>query len=330
MSNVESQKGHDIITRGLTKRFDGHKAVDDVTLSVPTGTIFGFIGPSGSGKTVTIRMLTGVYLPSSGSVTVLGETPSRMPRKVREQIGYLPQSFSLFPNLSALENMRFVSSLYGVGPLKRRRRIRETLQLVGLWDSRRKLASQLSGGMQRRLELATALAHQPRLIFLDEPTAGVDPILREQFWQRFRELSAEGRTLFVTTQYVTEAEYCDRVALISDGRIVANDTPAALRKLALGGDAVDVVAGGLSPDTVEALQKMSGVREVEAKGFEQLRIVVESAGSIIPALINTVQSHGGEVRSVDEYQPNFDEVFVRLVERSRGADETVSGGAERR
>ena len=310
----------DILAEGLSKEFDGRMVVSDASFTVPQGQIFGFIGPSGSGKTTTIRMLNGVYRPTRGRVEVLGKDPSRLTRSGRALIGYLPQQFVLYPNLSVMENMRFMASLYGLRPIARRRPIREALEFVELWDARGRLASELSGGMQRRLELAAALVHSPRLIFADEPTAGVDPVLREHLWDGFKQLRAEGKTLFVTTQYVTEAEYCDHVALMSEGRIVASDTPENLRRAALGGEAIDVTAPALTWDTAQELRALQGVVGAERLGPQHWRFYVDNAGVRLAPLVSEVQQRAGSVSTVEEYRPTFDEVFVRLLEQAEGTD----------
>ena len=204
------------------------------------GTILGLIGPSGSGKTTTVRMLTGTLGRTSGEIRVLGEDPLRFSRRTRGRLAYMPQLFSLYEDLSAQENVGFVAALYGIGPFRRGRLIRRALEVVELYDARHRLARDLSGGMQRRLELACALVHSPDVLFVDEPTAGIDPMLRVKIWDELRALRDEGRTLLVTTQYVTEAEYCDRVALIADGELVAYDAPDELRKKAFGGDVLEV------------------------------------------------------------------------------------------
>ncbi len=309
---------YDIIADRVTKAFDGQTAVSDASFAVQRGEIFGFIGPSGSGKTTTIRMMTGVYKPTGGRLSVLGGDPARFDRGTRELIGYLPQQFSLYPNLSALENMRFVASMYGISPLKRRGRIKRALHIVDLWDDRNKLASELSGGMQRRLMLASVMSHRPQLIFADEPTAGLDPVLREQLWTEFRRLREEGRTLFVTTQYVTEAEYCDHVALMVDGRIISNGTPEQLRRQAIGGEAVDVRVTGLTSSVLNAIETAEGVHGVEQRGLGELRIFVDDASVRLAQLVTLVQENGADASHVEEYRPNLDEVFVLLLEQHRG------------
>ncbi len=226
-----------IRTDNLSKRFEKSYAVRAVSLEVQKGTIFGFMGPSGSGKTTTIRMLTGGYEPTSGKVDVLGEAPSAFSLQTRARIGYMPQLFALYPDLTIWENLNFAASIYGVG-FRRRKRLREILDFVELTDHARKPVRKISGGMQRRLSLAAALIHDPDLFFLDEPTTGLDPVLRQKFWHHFHALKEEGKTLFVTTQYVNEAANCDQVGVLVEGELLALDTPEHLRKKALGGDIV--------------------------------------------------------------------------------------------
>jgi ABC-2 type transport system ATP-binding protein len=284
--------------------------------AVETGTIFGLFGPSGSGKTTAIRLLLGILAPDDGEIQVLGTPPNRFSARVRSRIGYMPQQFVLYPELSVSENLHLVASLYGLGWLKRRRPMRQVLEFVELWEHRRKLANDLSGGMKRRLQLATTLVHGPDLIVLDEPTAGVDPVLRSKFWEHFRELRDQGRTLVVTSQYITEAEYCDRIAVLGRGELVALGTPDAVRQQVTGGETVDVVADGLDRRLVAALGALDGVRSVNRISYEQLRLTVDQASTVIPRVLATLAESTAEVQRVQEYRPNFDEVFVTLMEQS--------------
>jgi ABC-2 type transport system ATP-binding protein len=226
--------------KNITKTFGEQVAVQNITFDVPAGSIFGFIGPSGSGKTTTIRLLTGIYKPTSGEVRVLGKRPEEFTQGLRARIGYMPQLFVLYPNLTIWENLNFAASIYGMSPF-RRKRLEEVLDFVELSEHKGKLARDASGGMQRRLSLAATLLHKPELIFLDEPTAGVDPVLRRKFWDHFRDLQNAGSTLLITTQYVNEAAYCDYVAVIAEGKLVVVDTPEGLRQSAFGGDVVDII-----------------------------------------------------------------------------------------
>src|SRR5215204_4007145 len=215
----------------LTKSFDDETVVRDLDLVIHPGTIVGLIGPSGCGKTTTVRLLTGLLAPTSGNAVVDDTPATQLSHRQRARIGYLPQIPALFPELSLWENLNFHASMYGLR-LRRRPRLRELLDWVELTDDRSKRVREASGGMQRRLALAAAFVHDPALAFLDEPTAGIDPILRAKFWQQFREMRDEGRTMCVTTQYVGEAAYCDYVGLLSDGELLMLDTPENLRRAA--------------------------------------------------------------------------------------------------
>jgi ABC-2 type transport system ATP-binding protein len=220
-----------VACRALTKSFDGVDVVRDVDLQVRRGTIVGLIGPSGCGKTTTVRLLCGLLAPSSGQAEVGGTPSTDLSHRERGGIGYLPQLPALFPDLSLRENLNFHASMYGLR-LRRRRRLRELLDWVELTDDQHKRVRQASGGMQRRLALAAAFVHDPAIVFLDEPTAGIDPILRARFWSQFRALRDAGRTLIVTTQYVGEAANCDVVGVLSDGQLVFLDTPDELLRRA--------------------------------------------------------------------------------------------------
>ncbi len=304
-----------ISARGVTRAFDDRVVVDDVSFDVPAGTILGVVGPSGSGKTTTVRMLTGTLGRTSGEISVLGEDPMRFSRRTRGRIAYMPQLFSLYEDLSAQENVGFVAALYGIGPFKRRKLIRRALEVVDLGEARHRLARDLSGGMQRRLELACALVHSPDVLFVDEPTAGIDPLLRQAIWDELRALRSEGRTLLVTTQYVAEAEYCDRVALIVDGELVALDEPDALRQMVFGGDVLQVdTERAVDP---ELLTPIGGVTNVRQTAPRQLMVTVDDAGSLTTTIIDTLRQAGVDVSTIAEHQPTFDEVFTGLVEQRR-------------
>jgi len=240
-------------------------------------------------------------------------------RRTRGRIAYMPQLFSLYEDLSAQENVGFVAALYGIGPFKRRSLIRSALEVVELTDARHRLARDLSGGMQRRLELACALVHSPDVLFVDEPTAGIDPVLRKAIWDELRTLRDEGRTLLVTTQYVAEAEYCDRVAMIVDGRLVALDTPDELRKAVFGGEVIEVNAQrAVEPEMLANLQGVLAVRQTAPR---QLMVTTEDAATTGPRIIEVLRQAGVEVGRLEEHQPTFDEVFTGLVEqRRRGQD----------
>jgi ABC-2 type transport system ATP-binding protein len=312
-----------VVIDSATVRFDDQVAVDEVSFTVQSGTILGLIGPSGAGKTTTIRLMTGALEPDSGTVAVLGENPRSFSRRTRSRIGYMPQALTLFADLTCKENVDFVGSLFGMVFRSRRRRTREALELVDLWDVRDRRASRLAGGMQRRLELACALAHDPSMLFLDEPTAGLDPLLRERVWHELHRLRREGRTIVVTTQYLNEAEACDMVALIAEGRLIAFATPDDLRRHAMGGDVLDVETVGVFDG--DLLRDLSLIRDVRQQGLRRLRITVDDAGSATPGVVEAVERQGGQVRSAREERPSFDEVFARLVERDRARQADARG-----
>lgn len=315
--------------KGVTKRFDDAVAVEDLDFTVHEGEIFGFIGPSGSGKTTTIRLMNGTYKPTAGTATIFGQPADRMSLRVRESIGYLPQLFILYPNLSVKENIDFSASLYGMSWFGRRKRRREVLDFVELWEHQGKLARDISGGMQRRLALASSLIHNPRLIFLDEPTAGIDPILRAKFWDAFHRLKAEGRSLFVTTQYVTEAEYCDHVAVLGQGRIIAIDTPENLRSHAFGGEIVEVRSPQIGHATRPLFGRVNGLRSIDTSIPGRARLVVDDAPTAMPVILDLLRGENLEVEGIEQYRPTFDEVFVRLLEREQAQAMPASEEAAR-
>jgi ABC-2 type transport system ATP-binding protein len=301
---------------GVSMKFPDQLAVDDISLVVPAGSILGLIGPSGAGKTTTIRLLTGALVPTSGTVTVLGEEPRAFRRQTRERIGYMPQSFTLFPDLTVRENVDFVGSLFGMLFRSRGRRTRQVLELLDLWPVRGRRAGRLSGGMQRRLELACALVHDPALLFLDEPTAGIDPLLRTRVWDELHRLRDDGRTLIVTTQHMDEAEACDQVALIATGRLVALASPDELRRQAMGGDVVAIETA--TPFDGDALRSLPLVRRVRQDGPRTLTVVVDDAGEATPDVVEAIRARS-EVVSAREERPTFDEVFATLVQRANEA-----------
>ena len=302
-----------IQARDLTKTFGTESAVRELNLDVPRGTIFGLIGPSGCGKTTTVRLMTGVLLPTSGQIQVLGVSPRHFSGQTRRQLGYMPQQFVLYPNLSVWENLNFSASLYGLG-FNRGRRLKELLEFVELYPHRNKLARAVSGGMQRRLALAAALTHDPSMLFLDEPTAGIDPVLRRKFWTYFQNLKARGRTLVITTQYVGEAEFCDQVGVMAGGRLLVVDTPNGLRWRAFGGEMVDLQAAQpVDPITLADLHALPYVARVQFLNDRTVRLIVSDAGTVVPALVEWAKLRNWPIRSVEKYMPPLDDAFVELV-----------------
>jgi ABC-2 type transport system ATP-binding protein len=309
-----------IEVRGLRKRFGGDEEIlKGVDLAVERGEIFGLIGPSGSGKSTLLRTLTGYLGPSEGTVEVLGRPPAEFGKGERRRVGFMPQGFVLYDQLSVRQNLNFVAGLYGLGFRRRRRRVREALEFVELWEHRRKAAADTSGGMRRRLQLAAAIVHEPELLFVDEPTANLDPILRRRFWEEFRDLSGEGRTLFVTTQYVGEAELCDRVGLLADGKLVAVGTPEELRRQAFGGEAIELVLGGEPSSlagSLKTLEKIGYAVEIrqEEEATSRVRLMVDDADARLPGVLAALD--GADVRSANVPKLSFDEIFFHLVKET--------------
>ena len=307
-----------IRTHELTKSFGGEIAVNKVTMDIPEGAILGFIGPSGSGKTTTVRLLMGLYEPDSGEASVLGVRPSQFTRQDRERIGYLPQLFVLYPDLTVWENMNFAASLYGVS-FWRVKLLNQLLDLVELREDKHKLVRQISGGMQRRLSLAATLVHDPDLLFLDEPTAGIDPILRKKFWDYFKTLQENGHTLFVTTQYVSEAAYCDFVGVMSEGRLLTVNTPQGLRREAYGGDIVKM--GSTERIDYNFRQQVQNLPDLKTRILTandyEMQLLVDDAATATPYLLEYFRDRNKAINSIESYFPSYDDVFVKLIEKHR-------------
>lgn len=311
-------------TSRLVKEFGGRRVLDHIDLTVPYGVIVGLIGPSGCGKTTLIRHIVGVLAPTSGEVRVFGGDPRAIPTAGRARFGYMPQQPALFPNLTVWRNLTFMSSVYGLPLRHRRRRLRRLLELVELQKERHKLVKNLSGGMQRRLMLAATLVHDPELLILDEPSAGVDPLLRARLWEHFRELRDHGMTIIVPTQYVGEAAMCDLVAVMSDGRLLALLPPADLRRYAYGGDVLTLAFDeGLSRSDLSRLLKLEGVRAI-LRTETGIRVVVDDAGARRSQLIEAMQSMGATGVVDEAFEPTYEEIFVAIIERDRARTEAAA------
>lgn len=334
VSSASAERGseHDLVINAteVSRVYASGDGVHGLDLSIPTGSIFGFIGPSGSGKTTTVRLCTGALAPTSGSVEVFGEPPSRFDAATRSRIGYMPQLSVLYEDLSVKQNLSFFASLYG-RTASTKARMSEMLEFVELSKHSSKRVSQISGGMQRRLSLAAALVHKPDVVFLDEPTAGIDPVLRQKIWDRFRDLREAGKTLFVTTQYVGEAAYCDYVGVLADGRLIALDTPDGLRRLAFGGDVVDVEFTQLVH--VELLDEMTdaiSAHSYDIRSPRTVRFVVDEASTALPRLTSWLNDRSVELAQAEEFLPPYDDVFVELVNQFRREDVEIEPGTDGR
>lgn len=307
-----------MVSEGLTKSFTSDAGVFDLDLLIPPGKIVGFIGPSGAGKTTTVRLLTGLLRPDHGSVVVLGSVPTEFDPVTRARIGYMPQHAILYPDLTLNQNLRFAASLYGLGRGVRPR-LDDLTEFLELGEAMDRLPTQASGGEQRRLMLAATLAHDPELLFLDEPTAGIDPVLRRRIWDRLHEISDTGATLVVTTQYVGEAADCDFIAVLADGRMLLFETPQGLRRAAYDGELVDVVFGQpVDPSTLESLNQAVAGRTLERLDNHTVRLVVDDAGKAGPAIARWGEERSVTIEESETHVPSFDDVFVQVVQKLGG------------
>ena len=294
--------------KDLSKRFGDFTAVDRLTLEVARGEIFGFLGPNGAGKSTTIRMMCGILAPSSGSGRVAGYDIESQSEQIKTQIGYMSQKFSLYEDLSVEENIDFYSGIYRIAPEKKRQRKEWVIEMAGLTEQRRARSSTLSGGWKQRLALGCAILHEPPIVFLDEPTSGVDPISRRSFWELIYRLAGEGVTIFVTTHYMEEAECCDRLGFIFGGELIALGTPSQLKRDFPG----EIVALGCERpfELLERVESVVGVRHAALFGAG-LHLVVESAEQAIPALRAALP---GQALSLERITPSLEDLFVSFME----------------
>lgn len=290
----------------LTRLFGDFVAVDSVTFEVPAGEIVGYVGPNGSGKTTTIRMLLGLLYPTSGQASVLGYDSVHQFEAIRERSGYMSQKFALYDDLTVYENLQFYGGVYGV---TNKERILETMEHVGISDQVNELAMSLSTGWRQRLALGIALVHRPRMLFLDEPTSGVDPNARRVFWDLLYDLAAEGVTIMVTTHYMDEAEYCNRVGMLREGRLLAMDTPSALKGEFVPGEVYEVQASSLSGGFA-VLESLPEVQRVSLIG-DKLRIVLQP-GIKLGFLKSTLKKAGIQVQSILPGESSLEDVFMHL------------------
>jgi ABC-2 type transport system ATP-binding protein len=315
-SATPSAAGSPVVVRELTRRFGDFTAVDRVSFEVRTGEIFGFLGPNGAGKTTTIKMLTGLLAPSSGEGFVAGLDIHRERRAIKERIGYMSQRFSLYADLTVKENIDFFSGVYGVPVERRKERKEYVLQMAGLQERRDSMTRLLSGGWKQRLALGCAILHEPPILFLDEPTSGVDPMARRRFWDLINGMAEAGTTVFVSTHYMEEAEYCTRLALMNRGRLIALDTPRALRRRMV--EPILEVHTDDAPRAVQALAGAPGVLEAAMFG-RVLHVTVEDAAAGEAEVRRALEAAGRSVRDVHTIEPSLEDVFVSLVRAEGGA-----------
>lgn len=291
-------------TDALTKKYGAFAAVDKLTLSIEEGSVFGFLGPNGSGKSTTIRMLCGLIGPTSGTGHVLGVPLGSKGREIRKQIGYMSQKFSLYPEMTVIENLNLYAGLYALPPEEKKERIAAMLEMAGLTERQHEYAKNLSGGWRQRLALGCAILHRPKILFLDEPTGGVDPKARHEFWDQIYDLAQEGTSIMVTTHFMDEAEHCDRVGFIYAGELIAEGTPAELKQS---------LPGRLYEYRCEdALQRLQQLQEEEHPSLldayisgSRLRLLVSQGGG----LASDPLFNGAELEALT---PSMEDVFVRL------------------
>jgi ABC-type multidrug transport system ATPase subunit len=321
--------GDAIELRELTKRFGALAAVDRVSFRVARGSIFGFLGPNGSGKSTCIRMLCGLLEPTSGTATVNGHDIVREPEAIKRSIGYMSQAFSLYRDLTVEENLDFFGGVYGLRGETLRRRKESVIELIGIGDYRSRRSGQLSGGWKQRLALAAALIHEPEVVFLDEPTAGLDPVARRELWDLLFQLAGEGRTLFVTTHYMDEAERCNEIAYIYLARLVAHGTPAELKALP------EVTPAGTRRIAVAAAQPAVALAALKKMPFALDATLVEAEVHLVvpdaiaeDAVRSALGSAGIETGGIREIEPSLEDVFVALTRRlmREAEDERLSLG----
>jgi ABC-2 type transport system ATP-binding protein len=311
-----------VVVRDLVKRFGSFTAVDHVSFETRPGEVFGFLGPNGSGKSTTIRILCGLLHPTSGHAEVAGLDVVRDSEKIRRNIGYMSQKFSLYNDLTVLENLRFYGGLYDVVGAALDQRIQWALTMAGLRGRENSLTGTLSGGWKQRLALGCAVLHRPPILFLDEPTSGVDPVSRRQFWELIQEMSAEGVTVFVTTHYMDEAEYCNRLALIFQGRLVALGTPTELKLNAIKGEVLLIEASPLG-DALEVLRQQAGVHDAAVFG-NSLHLVVANAEAAMLTARTALESSGVRIKNMARIRPSLEDAFVALTSGSRRDSGTVA------
>ncbi len=294
-----------ISVQNLTRKFGDFVAVDHINFDVQAGEVVGYLGPNGSGKTTTIRMLLGLLKPSDGQATVLGYDVFKQSEEIRKRVGYMSQKFAIYDDLTTLENLTFYGGVYGITD---KARITRTLELVGLKGHESTLTRDMSTGWRQRLSLGIALVHEPKLLFLDEPTSGVDPTARRAFWDLIYELAENGVTILVTTHYMDEAEYCERVGVMRDGKLLAMDTPTNLKKSIITGDVWEVFAHPLEQG-LEILHGMEGVERVGLTG-DHLRVISSRVEK--EAMQNLLNGKKIEVEKIERGEPTLEDVFLAL------------------
>jgi ABC-2 type transport system ATP-binding protein len=308
-----NRSGPAVRIENLVKRFGDFVAVDNVSLDVAPGEIFGFLGPNGAGKSTTIRILCGLLPPTSGKASVGGFDVMTQPEDIKQNIGYMSQKFSLYDDLTVQENIEFFGGVYGVSEQKLIQRRDYVLKMAGLEDKRDTMTKLLAGGWKQRLALGCAILHEPPIVFLDEPTSGVDPIARRSFWQLIYQLSAAGQTVFVTTHYMDEAEYCHRIALMYGGHVIALGSPAELKRSLGIGTLLNLVTSDLLP-CMTALENRKHIQDIAVFGGG-LHLKVDDADAAIAEIRSALNDAGIHIKTLEPITPSMEDVFVSLIEK---------------
>jgi ABC-2 type transport system ATP-binding protein len=315
------QNDRAIVVKNLSRHFGDFVAVDDISFEVHRGEIFGFLGPNGAGKSTTIRMLNGLLLPTRGEGTVGGFDIIRENDRIKDHIGYMSQRFSLYEDLTAAENLDFFGGVYGLPAARLAERITEVLTQVGLQERRHELTRTLPLGLKQRLALASAIIHHPSILFLDEATSGVDPISRRNFWDLIYAMAEEGRTILVTTHYMEEAEFCDRLVLIYQGRIIAQGTPGELK-----GEVKEAILA-VTPDDLDGalalIKQLPQVAEAAVFG-DGLHVATLKPGETEAGIRETLAAHDIFFGHIERVPPSLEDAFISLVERAGNGGEAVS------
>jgi len=305
-----SDKPNAVEVEHLAKRFGDFTAVDDVTFHIPVGEIFGLLGPNGAGKTTIIRMLCGILLPTSGQAWVMGFDITRQPEEVKRRIGYMSQKFSLYSDLTVIENLDFYAHIYELPAAKRKQRMSELIEMAGLRGREKELIANLSGAWRQRLALACAIVHEPPMLFLDEPTAGVNPVSRREFWNMIYDLAARDVSVLATTHYMDEAEYCNMIGMMYNSRLIALDEPDAL-KVSIPGTLLEIECD--APDRAEAAaRRFPGVVNAALHGI-LLHVTVEDAALAAP-LQQALEQERVVIQRIEAVLPSLEDTFVSLVE----------------
>ncbi len=296
----------------LEKKYNEKTVVSGITLSIEKGELFGLLGPNGAGKSTTISMLAGLIKPTSGKIYVNGMDIAKHPMEGKKRIGLVPQEIALYPALSAVDNLRFWGRMYGLSGKHLEERVTEVLRIVNLEDRKKQIIKSYSGGMQRRINIAAALLHEPEILIMDEPTVGIDPQSRNYILEKVKELNARGMTVIYTSHYMEEVEFlCNRIAIIDEGKILVVDEKENLKQSLLDGDVIDFQLSKVSPELLARLRELKAIRHLRQKDRE-LSLSVDKAGQALPDILRVISENNADIVQMKVEQPNLESVFLKL------------------